>query len=108
MSSSYSRPAWWRRMLVFLLLLMLVVYGIYHSLRGDNGRYAFVALKKEKQLIESELEAIKLSQSRYRHLLDLYKSHQLDPDIIEEQARALLMMANSEDLIIIDKVPYFK
>jgi len=100
MSSTYSQPKIWRQTTVFFGLLAIITFGALQTIQGDNGANSLKKLRAEKILLSEELDKITAQQQRYQHLLSLYKPHQLDPDIIEEQARNLLMMANKNDIIV--------
>lgn len=76
-------------------------YFIYHAIQGDRGLIALWHLRQELRQQESELAAISAERFVIEKRVTLLRPESLDPDMIEERARAVLNVGEKEDLIIL-------
>jgi cell division protein FtsB len=86
MSTRLKRPSFWRQLLLTAALIALQGYLGYNVLSGQFG-------------IESHRQ-MQIEIGDYRHRSALFTPQRLDPDIVSERARALLSMAQPDDLIV--------
>lgn len=53
--------------------------------------------------MEDELKAIQLERTEWEHRIALLKASQIDRDLLEERARAMLGMVHKNDVVIIGR-----
>ncbi|MBI5165935.1 MAG: septum formation initiator family protein [Magnetospirillum sp.] len=80
-----------------------VAYFAYHTVEGDRGVLAWMALKGE--ILEAELQLAKVSTERQQleGRVQLLKPDHLDPDLLDERARAMLNMGRSGDVLVFER-----
>lgn len=95
-----------RKILVPLALYAVsagaVGYFMHHANIGSRGLEAKRALKIQIYEISQDLDALKTERSEWERRIALLRSDQVDPDLLEERARALLGRVHRNDLVIID------
>lgn len=79
-----------------------VAYFAYHTVEGDRGVLAWVRLKNE--ILEAELQLAKVATDRQalEHRVLLLRPDHLDPDMLEERARAMLNMGRDDEVVIFE------
>ena len=78
----------------------LFAYFAYHAVQGDRGIIAWLVLSqqiREARATEAELGRERAALERRVALLS---PSSLDPDLLDERARAMLNLAHSDDVII--------
>ena len=100
MSTRLRRTAIWRSLLVTALLVAFQGYLGFNVIGGQYGiesqkqiRIDIVNLKSQSATLAAEIES-------YQQKTSLFDASNLDPDILTEKARALLQMAQPDDLIV--------
>jgi cell division protein FtsB len=94
-----------RKILVPLALYgvsgLMVAYFLHHAHSGARGLEAKRELKMQAQDISAELETLKAERAEWERRIALLRSDQIDRDLLEERARALLGRVHRNDLVII-------
>ena len=100
MTTRLRRPSLWRQLAVTAALLAFQGYLGWSAIGGNfgiEGRKVMLAdiagLKVQSGALSAEIEA-------YRHKVSLFDPKKLDPDILTEKARALLLMAQVGDMVV--------
>lgn len=100
MPTRLKKPAIWRPLALSAALLCFQGYLGFSAIGGQFGienRKQIIAdiavLKAKSSALQAEIES-------YKHRASLMDTHRLDPDLITERARALLNMANADDIIV--------
>ena len=75
-------------------------YFAYHLQIGDHGLAARAELEGRKDVLAGELAGLK--EVRQRLERDVYL---LRPDMLDERARAILNLANQDDLVMLKRRP---
>ncbi|HLY58602.1 MAG TPA: septum formation initiator family protein [Stellaceae bacterium] len=85
-----------------LVCFALAVYFAYHLVEGDRGVLAWTHLMQ--QIREAKADAAKVHNERMEqeHRVSLLRSDNLDPDMLDEQARARLNLAAPGEVVILD------
>jgi cell division protein FtsB len=78
-------------------------YFAYNLETGDHGLEARADLDRRKQVLEGELEGLKAVRSRLERDVALLRSDSLDPDMLDERARAILNLAHEDDLVMLKR-----
>jgi cell division protein FtsB len=80
---------------------LLVGYFVHHAHHGARGLEAKRQLRIQAHDLAKELEAVKTQRAEWERRLALLRSDQIDRDLLEERARALLGRVHRNDLVII-------
>ena len=78
-------------------------YFGYHLQTGDHGLEARAALEGRKAVLEGELAGLKEVRMRLERDVALLRPESLDPDMLDERARAILDLAHPDDLIMLKR-----
>ena len=83
---------------------LLVGYFVHHAHNGARGLDVKRQLKIQAHELSKELEAVKTQRAEWERRIALLRSDQIDRDLLEERARALLGRVHRNDLVIITGV----
>ena len=88
---------------VLLPLLFAVVFGYfaYHMMEGGRGIFAFRHLRQEVTKAEDTLAEVAATRKTWERRVALLRSQSLDPDMLDERARALLNIGKPEEVVIV-------
>jgi cell division protein FtsB len=100
MSTRLKRPAIWRGLLVTLLLLAFQGYLGFNVIGGQFGIEGQKRMRADIEDLKAQSATLQVEINSYQHKASLFASASLDPDILSEKARALLQMAQPDDLIV--------
>ena len=100
MSTRLKRSAIWRHIAVALGLLAFQGYLAYSVMTGQFGIESQDVLEAEIDELGAQSAALQAEIDSYRHKVDLFKSTRMDPDLVSERARALLSMAQADDIVV--------
>ncbi len=91
-----------RYALLFALCLALIGYFSYHAVEGNHGLHKRAALGEKIVRLEAELAALKAERLRIEHDVSLMTTRaRSEPDVLDEQARALLNYARPGDIVVL-------
>jgi cell division protein FtsB len=79
-------------------LLCRRLFG-YHLQNGDHGLEARADLDRRKEVLAGEFAGLTEVKQRLERDVALLRPESLDPDMLDERARAILNLSHSEDLI---------
>ena len=94
-----------RSFLFPLLAIGVGGYFVYHLQTGDHGLEARAVLEKRKAVLAGELAGLKEVKARLERDVALLRPESLDPDMLDERARAILNLAHPDDLIMLKRRP---
>ena len=83
-----------------ILLAGLGLYLGYHFVQGEHGVLAWMLTSRQIESSGKELERLASKRQELEHRVRLLRSGSLDPDLLEERARAVLNYGFKEDLIL--------
>ncbi|WP_284389492.1 FtsB family cell division protein [Devosia yakushimensis] len=75
-------------------------YLAYSAISGQFGIENREQILADIDVLKSRSAALQAEIDAFRHRSTLMDSRRLDPDIVTERARALLNMANADDIIV--------
>jgi cell division protein FtsB len=78
-------------------------YFGYNLQIGDHGLKARVELERRKEVLEGELAGLREVKGRLERDAALLRPESLDPDMLDERARAILNLAHPDDLIMMKR-----
>ena len=100
MSTRLKRPAIWRPLALTVTLLGFQSYLGFSALGGQFGIESRVEILLDIDQLKGQSAALQAEIEAYRHRATLMDTRRLDPDIVTERARALLNMANADDILV--------
>ncbi len=78
-------------------------YFGYNLQIGDHGLKARADLERRKEALEGELAGLSEVRGRLERDVALLRPESLDPDMLDERARAILNLAHPDDLIMMKR-----
>jgi len=72
-------------------------YFIWHGLHGSRGVERVAALNMEIRQLEDRLAEIKAERLKLEHQVVLLRPESIDPDKLDEEARAVLGFVHAND-----------
>ena len=78
-------------------------YFGYHFQTGDHGLKAHADLERRKEVLAGELAGLTEVKNRIERDVALLRPESLDPDMLDERARAILNLAHPDDLIMLKR-----
>ena len=82
------------------LAVSLFAYFAYHAIEGDRGLLAWMQLTQDVESTQVELDKMVHTREALDHQTNLLRSEALDPDMLDERARAVLGLVRKDDVII--------
>jgi cell division protein FtsB len=80
---------------------LLIGYFGVNAYTGARGLKAKENLAQQMSALTAELAALKLERQRWEHRVSLLRSDAIDPDLLDERARALLDYVDPHDLVLL-------
>ena len=100
MPTRLKRPSFWRQLLLAGGLVAFQGYLAFNVVSGQFGVESQKQMHAEIGELKARSGALKAEIDAYSHRVALFDPARLDPDIVSERARALLSMAQPDDLLI--------
>lgn len=82
--------------------LGLLGFFAWHALEGPRGFKFREKLAAHSQHLTGELVAIEKQRGDFEHRVALLRPESVDPDMLDEMARATLDVAGPNELIVLD------
>jgi cell division protein FtsB len=89
-----------RQIITPVLFALVFGYFGYHLMHGERGVLALLQLRQEVARAEATLAETEASKRIWERRVAGLRSQSLDPDLIDERARALLHTAWPDDIIV--------
>jgi cell division protein FtsB len=90
---------------LYVMAALSIGYFGVNAYTGDHGLRAKQDLDREIATLSIELDRAKAEHDRWQHRVSLLRSDSLDPDTIDEEARALLGYVDPRDVVVLVKRP---
>jgi cell division protein FtsB len=103
-----TRPrlrAFFSALTLYVVAAGLIAYFGANAYSGNYGLNARVNLEQQVAALTAELGDAKAERERWERRVALLKSDKLDPDMLDERARALLGFADAHDVVMLRKQP---
>jgi len=78
----------------------LIAYFAYHAIQGDHGIFARDNLKDEVAQAQATLGTLQTQRSEMEKRAALIDPKQVDLDMLDERARAMLNVAKPDEVVI--------
>ena len=98
-----TRPrirAFFSALILYTIAAALIGYFGANAYSGNYGLNAREVLEQQAAALTADLNEAKAERERWERRVGLLKSDGLDPDMLDEQARALLGYADPHDLVM--------
>jgi len=82
---------------------LLIGYFGVNAYTGARGLKANQDLAQQMSELTGELAGLKRARARWEHRVSLLRSDAIDPDLLDERARAMLDYADPHDVVMIRK-----
>jgi cell division protein FtsB len=82
---------------------LLIGYFGVNAYTGAHGLKAKQDLSQQMDELSKELARLKLERASWEHRVSLLRADRLDPDLLDERARAMLDYAHANDLVLMRK-----
>ena len=84
-----------------LVSIFFLSYFLYHTLEGDRGISALYKVKNDLNSVEKQLADLTEQRERLEKRNSLLSSYSLDTDMLDEQAKRLLLMVKPNEYLVI-------
>lgn len=88
---------------LYLGAMLFIGYFGVNAYTGDRGLRAKQELDAQTARLSAELAELKKERAHWAHELSLLRSDSLDPDMLDERARAMLGYAGPNDVVMVFK-----
>lgn len=85
---------------LYVMAALLIGYFGVNAFSGNHGLKAKQDIDRQIATLSGELGRLKIEQARWERRVALLKSDRLDPDMLDERARALLDYVHPDDLTL--------
>jgi cell division protein FtsB len=85
---------------LYVLAALLIGYFGINAYSGDRGLKAKEDIDRQTAALSADLERLQHEHSQWQRRIALLKSQDIDPDMLDEQARTLLDYADPRDLTL--------
>jgi cell division protein FtsB len=89
-----------RQILAPVIFATLFGYFGYHLVNGDRGLLAMARLEREVQIANQNFAEAETTRKIWERRVSELRNQTLDPDMLDERARALLNFSRKDDIII--------
>jgi cell division protein FtsB len=101
MVSHARRRAFLTAVALYAFAALYIGYFGYNAYTGRHGLRAQQDLEQQLASMQAELGALKAEQAFWERRVSLLRSDAIDPDMLDERARALLGLADPRDLVLL-------
>jgi len=83
-----------------VLFASLTGYFCWNATQGDLGLRAYALRQQDLIAAQSNLAHAQADQAAWERRVAALRTNRLDPDVLEERARALLNLADPADIVV--------
>lgn len=89
-----------RAIILPAIFLLLVAYFLWNATQGDRGLQAYAIRQEQLKAVQADLAKAQAEQAGWERRVSELRSQRLDPDMLDERARAMLNLADPSDIVI--------
>lgn len=89
-----------RHVVLPVVCVSVLAYCAYHIVQGERGLKRWWSLQKEIADAETVLNRTSAEREKLRYRAGLLQRGNIDPDMIDEQARRMLNVARRDEVVI--------
>ena len=83
-----------------LAVACAIGYLGYHAIQGDRGLLTWLQLSYQAEKARTTLAVSRAEEIRLARRVTLLRADGLDPDMLDERARAVLNLAHPDDVVV--------
>jgi len=83
---------------LYVMAALLIGYFGVNAYSGNRGLKAKEDMARQMAALDADLQRLKIEHAQWQRRIALLKSDDLDPDMLDERARALLDYVDPNDL----------
>ncbi len=80
----------------------VVGYFVYHTIQGERGLSAYIALTQETERARAVLAQARARREALERRVRLLRPDSLDLDMLDERVRAVLDLVDEDEIVIFD------
>jgi cell division protein FtsB len=85
---------------LYMVAALMIGYFGFSAYTGAHGLKANQDLAQQQAALVRDLERVKAERKQWEHRVSLLRADKLDPDMLDERARAMLNYAHPRDLTL--------
>jgi cell division protein FtsB len=85
---------------LYVVAALMIGYFGFSAYTGAHGLKAKQDLAQQQAALVRDLERVKAERKQWEHRVSLLRADKLDPDMLDERARAMLNYAHPRDLTL--------
>jgi cell division protein FtsB len=85
---------------LYAVAAALIGYFWFHAFSGQRGLHAKHEIDQQLGELTAELGRLKVEKGAWERKVALLRSDGIDPDMLDERARALLNVAHPNDVVL--------
>jgi cell division protein FtsB len=89
-----------RQALIPLVCVIVLSYFAYHAVYGRHGFIAWLSLQNSVDTLQQQLTELETTHRALDQQVSLLRPESLDPDLLDERARATLGLAAPNEIVI--------
>ena len=82
------------------LFLTLVAYFGWNATQGDRGLQSYALRQGQLKSVQADLRKVELERDLIERRVSGLRTQRLDPDTLDERARAMLNVADPADVVM--------
>lgn len=86
---------------LYTFAVLFIGYFAVNAFTGNHGLRAQADLDQQLATMQGELVRLKGERAQWERRVALLRSDRIDPDMLDERARALLGLADPRDLVLL-------
>jgi cell division protein FtsB len=86
---------------LYLFAALFIGYFAVNAFTGNHGLRAKQQLEQQLASMQKELAELKTEREKWEKRVSLLRSDRIDPDLLDESARALLGYVDPRDLVFL-------
>lgn len=90
---------------LYAVAAALVGYFWFHAFSGQRGLRAKHEIDQQLSELTAELDRVKAEKGQWQRKVALLRSDNIDPDMLDERARALLNVAHPNEVVMMLRRP---
>jgi cell division protein FtsB len=90
---------------LYAVAAALIGYFWFHAFSGQRGLHAKHEIDQQLQELTAELDRLKVEKGQWERKVALLRSDGIDPDMLDERARALLNVAHPNEVVMMLRRP---
>ncbi len=88
---------------LYVMAALLIGYFGVNAYNGNHGLKAKEDIDRQMVTLSTELARLQSERTQWERRIDLLKADDIDPDMLDERARALLDYVDQNDLVMMIK-----